>query len=139
VGRFLLWARSRSAPLGARALLVGLVALAAAACGTRTSYPGQNPFEDGGQARELRIRVRNNNFYDATLTALTDTGRRRLGTVGGNQSSVFTIPWTFTGGLRIEIDLLAGPTCTTDYLTVSPGESVDLEIMSDFNSMPYCR
>lgn len=123
----------------ARAFLVGLAALAAAACGSRSSYPGQNPFEGGGQVQEIRIRVRNNNFYDATLTALTDTGRRRLGTVGGNQSSVFAIPWTFTGGLRIEIDLLAGPTCTTDYLTVSPGESVDLEIMSDFNSMPYCR
>lgn len=120
--------------------MLGIVALSVSACGTRTSYPGQNPFADGGSAApEVRLRVRNLNFYDATLTAITDSGRRRLGTVGGNQSSVFTMPWTFTGGLRVEIDLLAGPSCTTDYLTVSPGEGVELEIMSDLDNMPYCR
>jgi hypothetical protein len=83
--------------------------------------------------------VRNNNFYDASLTAIADTGRRRLGTVGGNQSAVFTMPWQYTGGLRIEIDLLAGPSCTTDLVTVSPGEDVQLEIMADFGNTPFCR
>lgn len=117
-----------------------MLALALAACGTRTSYPGQNPFaEGGGTPQEVRVRVRNNNFYDASLTAISDTGRRRLGTVGGNQTAVFTIPWSFTSGMRIEIDLLAGPTCTTDLVTVSPGEEVRLEIMADFDSTPYCR
>jgi hypothetical protein len=115
------------------------LALISSACGTRTSYPGQDPFSGGGAAQDARVRVRNSNFYDATLTAIGDTGRRRLGTVGGNQSAVFTMPWTFTSGLRIEIDLLAGPTCTTDLITVSPGEEVVLEIMSDFSSMPFCR
>lgn len=128
-----------SAGTSRRALLCAL-ALILGACGTRTSYPGQDPFADGGgTAQQVRVRVRNNNFYDANLTAIGDSGRRRLGTVGGNQSAVFTMPWTFTGGLRIEIDLLAGPTCTTDYITVSPGEDVLLEIMSDFDSTPGCR
>jgi hypothetical protein len=122
-----------------RALACALV-LSAAACGTRTSYPGQDPFaEGGGAAQDLRIQVRNNNFYDATLTAVSDVGRRRLGTVSGNQSAAFTMPWSFTGGLRIEINLLAGPTCTTDYVTVSPGGVVRLEIMSSFDSTPNCR
>ncbi|HUF76348.1 MAG TPA: hypothetical protein VMM35_08720 [Longimicrobiales bacterium] len=123
-----------------RRSLVCAVALIAGACGTRTSYPGQDPFADGGGTRQdIRIQVRNNNFYDASLTAIGDTGRRRLGTVGGNQSAVYTMPWSFTGGLRIEIDLLAGPTCTTEFITVSPGEDVRLEIMSDFDSTPACR
>jgi len=122
-----------------RALLCAL-ALLLGACGTRTSYPGQSPFEEGGgTAQQLRLRIRNNNFYDASITAISDTGRRRLGTVGGNQSAVFTMPLSFTSGLRLEIDLLAGPTCTTDLITVSPGEEVQLEIMSDFDSTPYCR
>lgn len=130
-----------SSPAGTfrRALLCAL-ALLLGACHTRTAYPGQDPFaEDGGTAQEVRVRVRNNNFYDASLTAVGDAGRRRLGTVGGNQSAVFTMPWTFTGGLRIEVDLLAGPTCTTEYITVSPGEDVLLEIMADFDSTPNCR
>jgi hypothetical protein len=123
-----------------RRALVCALALILGACGTRSSYPGQDPFAEGGATpQQVRVRVRNNNFYDASLTAIADTGRRRLGTVGGNQSAVFTMPWTFTGGLRIEIDLLAGPTCTTDYITVSPGEDVSLDIMSDFDSTPSCR
>ena len=125
---------------GSRRSLICALALISGACGTRTSYPGQDPFaEGGGTAQQVRVRVRNNNFYDAALTAISDVGRRRLGTVGGNQSAVYTMPWSFTGGLRIEIDLLAGPTCTTDFITVSPGEDVQLEIMSDFDSTPYCR
>ena len=123
-----------------RRSLVCALALIAGACGTRTSYPGQDPFaEGGGAAQDIRIRVRNDNFYDATLTAIGDSGQRRLGTVGGNQSAVYTVPWSFTGGLRIQIDLLAGPTCMTDYITVSPGEDVQLEIMANFDSTPYCR
>lgn len=119
---------------------LGALAVVLAACGTRTSYPGQNPFEEGGgTAQEIRVRVRNQNFYDASLTAISDTGRRRLGTVGGNQTTVFTMPLSFTSGLRIEIDLLAGPTCTTELITVSPGEEVQLDIMADFDSTPNCR
>jgi hypothetical protein len=119
--------------------LLAILALGAGACGTRTSYPGQDPFSGTAGAPQLRVFVRNGNFYDATLTAISDQGRRRLGTVGGNQSSMFRIPWDFTGGLRIEIDLLAGPSCTTDLITVSPGDDVQLEIMSDLRSMPNCR
>jgi len=122
-----------------RALFLSIVALALAACGSRTSYPGQNPFAGDVGAPQVRIFVRNSNFYDATLTAITDGGRRRLGTVGGNQSSMFTLQMDFAGGLRIEIDLLAGPSCVTDLISVNPGEDVQLEIMSDFGQTPYCR
>jgi hypothetical protein len=101
---------------------------------------GGDPFSAGGAgaATEARIRVRNQNFYDATITALSDNGRRRLGTVGGNSSATFTMPWAFSGGLRIQIDLLAGPTCTTDVITVNPGDTVEMDIMPDMNSS-FCR
>jgi hypothetical protein len=139
VAKHRLPARTGSTPLGTRWFVFCALVLVAGACGTRTSYPAQDPFSGAGTPQEVRLRVRNGNFYDATLTAISDTGRRRLGTVGGNQSAVFTMPWSFTGGLRIEIDLLAGPSCTTDFITVSPGEDVQLEIMADFGSTPYCR
>ncbi len=120
-------------------LLLGALCVALVACGTRTSYPDGDPFSGGTAQAEVRVLVRNNNFYDASLTAISDTGRRRLGTVGGNQSATYRMPWQFTSGLRIEIDLLAGPTCTTDFITVAPGEDVILEIMADFSSTPFCR
>lgn len=122
-------------------LLVSAVAVATAACGTAgRPLPGSNPFdENGGTPAEIRIRVRNSNFYDATLTAVSDNGNRRLGMVGGNSSAVFTTPWSFTTGLRIQIDLLAGPTCTTDVITMSPGETLELEIPPDFRTATTCR
>ena len=100
--------------------------------------PGADPFSGAGTAADARVRVRNSNFYDATLIALSDNGRRRLGTVGGNSTAVFTMPWEFSGSLRIQIDLLAGPTCTTDVITVNPGDTVDLEILPTGNSS-FCR
>lgn len=100
---------------------------------------GGDPFagDSGGGQRNVRLRVQNDNFYDATISAITDTGRRRLGTVGGNQTAVFTMPWSFAGGLRVQIDLLAGPTCTTDPVPVNPGETIDLRIPASFDR--YCR
>jgi hypothetical protein len=124
----------------ARACLV-FAALATVGCGsTGRPLAGVDPFADGGATpAEIRIRIRNSNFYDATVTALGDMGQRRLGTVGGNQSATFTTPWNFTGGLRLQIDLLAGPTCTTEMITVSPGDAVNIEIAPDFNLTTYCR
>jgi hypothetical protein len=124
---------------GARLAAALALALSLGACGTRTSVPGSDPFQGGAPAQAIRLSVRNNNFYDASLTAIADSGRRRLGTVGGNQSAVFSMPLSYVSGLRIEIDLLAGPTCTTDFITVTPGETVDLEIMADFDNAPNCR
>lgn len=100
--------------------------------------PGQDPFSGGAVAAQIRIRIRNNNFYDATITAIGDTGRRRLGTVSGNQTTTFTMPWAFTGSLRLEVDLLAGGTCVTDAITVNPGDQVDLQIQSTSGSN-FCR
>ena len=98
-----------------------------------------DPFSGDNMATEITVRIRNTNFYDATVTALSENGRRRLGNVGGNQTASYKMPWTFTGGLRLEIDLLAGPTCTTESITVSPGETVDMEILPDFTSSSFCR
>ncbi len=116
--------------------------IAAAGCGGGGRPIGSgvgDPFSGDNMATEIRVRVRNTNFYDATVTALSDNGRRRLGNVGGNQTASFTMPWTFTGGLRLEIDLLAGPTCTTESITVSPGETVEIDILPDFTSSSFCR
>lgn len=125
----------------ARASFCLLLSLAVGGCGsTGRQISGADPFAQGGTAAtEIRIVVRNMNFYDATITALGDMGRRRLGTVGGNQTTTFTTPWSFTGGLRLQIDLLAGPTCTTEAITASPGDQLSIDIASDFNLTTYCR
>jgi hypothetical protein len=120
-------------------LLACALLLVASSCGGGRSLAGGDPFSGAGTATEARVRVRNQNFYDATLTAISDQGRRRLGSVGGNSTAVFTMPWSFTSGLRIQIDLLAGPTCTTDVIQVNPGDVVEMDIMPDLTSGGFCR
>lgn len=117
------------------------LALLLVGCGTSGPRPGGSPFEGGGGggAQQIRLRVRNANFYDATVTALGDATQRRLGVVGGNQTSVFTMPWEFTSGLRVRIDLLAGPSCTTDTIQVNPGDDIEFQIPPNLGASGFCE
>ena len=126
-----------SAPWSAfRLALVALLAFAASACATSGST--SNPFSERGGAESVRIQVLNLNFSDARLTALRDGRRMSLGVVGGKQEGQFTIPWEYPQELRIEINLLAGPTCQTEALPVDPGDILELQITEIF-SQSVCR
>jgi hypothetical protein len=48
------------------------------------------------------------------------------------------IPWTFGEPLRIEINLLAGPKCTTRTIDADPGDELELRIQSVFTSSSIC-
>ena len=122
-----------------RRAVAPVVVLLLVGCGTRGPLPSADPFADQGVGvPQIRLRVRNANFYDATITALGDATQRRLGVVGGNQTSVFTMPWEFSSGLRVRIDLLAGPSCTTETIQVNPGDDIEFQIPPDLNT-GYCE
>jgi hypothetical protein len=99
-----------------------------------------DPFEAGIEARdEIRVRIINSNFYDARVYVIGDGARRQLGTVGGKTDGVFTTAWTHSQNLRLEIRLLAGPTCTSESLPVDPGDTLQLQIMPVFDASDFCR
>jgi hypothetical protein len=124
----------------ARRALVAVLALSLVACSTRGARQNANPFDGSGVGvPQVRLRVQNQNFYDATITAIGDATQRRLGVVGGNQSSVFTMPWEFTSGLRVRIDLLAGPSCTTEMIQVNPGDDIEFHIPPDLGTSGFCE
>jgi hypothetical protein len=100
---------------------------------------GENPFAGGGERDEIRIEVRNLNFNDATLWAIGDGVRRKLGVVSGKSDTAFTIPWRLPGPLSIEIDLLAGVRCRTRDLFTDPGDVIELQIDADMRRSGYCR
>lgn len=117
--------RSRSLLLFAL-LVLGWGMLLAPGCraGGRQSVAPLTPRERG----TLTIRVENLQFNDVTLHALAAGSRIRLGTVAGKGVGRFTIPWTTLTELRFEIDLLAGPSFTTRYISVNPGEVVEVVV-----------
>jgi hypothetical protein len=105
-----------------------------------SSVPGrESPFSGFGVGEEIRIEVRNLNFSDATLWAIGDGRRRRLGVVIGKQGATFTIPWRITQTLAIEIDLLAGVRCTTRELTTAPGDIIEVQIDLELRRSEFCR
>ena len=52
---------------------------------------------------------------------------------------ILKIPWQFTDRLRIEIDLVTGPSCVTREFMVDPGEILELQIESRFDPTGLCR
>lgn len=127
--------RVRSSSAASLPWRTGGLALMALLCasvlgGCASGSAGDNPFDEGGQGEErsVRIEVQNRNFNDATLYALSDGRRQRMGTVTGNSSGSVSISWPGDRTLRIEIDLLAGGDYTTPSVLVSPGERLQLVI-----------
>lgn len=118
-----------------RALLLATL-LASSGCATAG---GSGPF-DGGREDSITLHVRNLNFADARLyTIRRSAARQLLGSVGGKQERDFTVDWQISEPLRIEIDLLAGPTCTTEELYVDPGDMLELQIEAVFGRSSFCR
>ena len=123
---------------------MGLVALGLAffLAGCAVASPRVDPFGGGSAgATSIRLDVENRNFYDATIYVIEDQGRaRRVGDVVGNGSRSFQVPWEFAAAMSFRIDLLAGGSCTTPPVVVSPGEIVGLQVVSNVeSSSAYCR
>ena len=119
----------RAFAIGRTAVLCMVLAGASFGCGTSRS-----PLVDPDEAR-IHIEVLNRHFQDATLHAIWAGNRRRLGTVIGITTAEYRLPWTFSEILQIEIDLLAGPECTTRGIVVNPGDIILVEIDPQFR---YC-
>lgn len=97
------------------------------------------PFSDVNRSGSIQLLVENLNFADTRLFWIRGGTRRSLGTVGGKQTETFTIRWNFSDPLRIEINLLAGPTCTTREIVADPGDILELQIASVFSQSSFCR
>ena len=117
-------------------LAAALFAVGCAAAGVREA----DPFRRSAEGRQqIRIHVLNLNFSDARLYAVAIGERKSLGVLAGKQDAVYTIDWNFTKPLSIEIDLVAGPRCTTRQITVDPGDVLDLRIEADFSMTRSCN
>ncbi len=118
--------------------LAALVAIAACATPGRVVERGQLFTREPVGEEMIRIHVQNDNFMDARLYAVGLSSRQHLGIVTGKQQAVLEIPWDFSEPLRIEIDLLAGPKCTTRTINADPGDILDLRIESVLSRSAAC-
>ena len=115
-------------------LAVGSLALAGlfSGCSVVDHYFGGGD-ESPGPPPVITLRVENQNYYDATVYALSDGGdRQRLGQVTGLTHGTFSFRWPHND-LRVVIQLLADGSAVTQPVLVSPGDSVNLVIQPDLN------
>ncbi|HWP39150.1 MAG TPA: hypothetical protein VNL18_16500 [Gemmatimonadales bacterium] len=126
----------RKVALGA--LVLGLLGWIAAA-----SLTGCAPAGGGGAPRvapedeeerpapELTLHVKNQNFYDATLYAVSEGGaQRRLGVVRGLRDETIKFRWLHAE-LRIVINLIAAGAAYTESIPVTEGDELELIIRPD--------
>jgi hypothetical protein len=97
-----------------------------AACAT--GDPSTRGYDANPTAGVARIFVTNLNFMEVTVYGVTTGTKRRLGTVPGKGEEVLTMPIRFPTELHLEIDILAGPYCFTERLTVDAGDDFDLVV-----------
>lgn len=117
------------APGPRQAPVIHTLAVAAAVLlGGCAAGSSDNPFGGGGGPDEIRITVVNNNQQDVTVYALAPAVRERLGRVGSHNTETFTMRWTHTRELRLELDFLAGRSCYSYPMVVSPGEELELTV-----------
>ena len=115
-------------------LIVILLVLGTGCASSRT------PFDDPNRPTDVvEIEVANRNFNQATLWSVGLGERRRLGIVPGKGTETFIIPWTVSGMLQFEIQILSDARCLTEELDTDPGDLLYLEIPLETRSDPRCR
>ena len=115
----------RPAPAAGRmAVLCMVLAGAGFGCATQRS-----PFVDPENSR-IVIEIDNRTFEDATVHAIWEGRRVRLGRVTGTMKGSYVLPVDRSIPVYFEIDLFNGPECTTRQIWADPGDIILLQIDS---------
>ena len=107
-----------------RYVVLFLLTMACISCATAST-----PFRVREQ-QTVSVEVRNLNFYDATVYAITNLGEQRLGIVGGITDRTLEARMPASGSMQLRVKLLAGGEYWGDKLMVFPGDTVVLIIPS---------
>jgi len=111
-----------------RAVLAALTVVGAAC-----SRNPQPDLDDAISRDPIVVHVKNENFLDMNVFVVASGASRRLGTVTGNGSGEFNVPWSF--GSTSGIVLVAQPigsrgSASSPSLNVSPGQVVEFKVGS---------
>lgn len=101
--------------------------------------PSTEPFTDTGRPDSITLLVQNRNFSDARLFLLRSGATLPLGVVNGKGEEEFKVDWRISEPIRIRIEILAGPSCTTREILADPGDTLELQIDQNFMHSRACR
>jgi len=101
-----------------------------------TGCAGGPPPETG---LPIVIEIQNNNFQDATVYAIREGERQRLGIVVGKTDDAYAIPWRPNFALRLEVRFLGGGACATREILMEPGQRYVLDLQPDLRLNQDCE
>jgi hypothetical protein len=101
-----------------------------------TGCAGGPPPETG---LPIVIEIQNNNFQDATVYAIREGERQRLGVVVGKTDDAYAIPWRPNFALRLEVRFLGGGACATREILMEPGQRYVLDLQPDLRLNQDCE
>lgn len=110
--------------------LFGLgLALLLSGCATTSLPVDGDPFAGSGSRSEgVLLTVENNDFRDASIYAVWDGVRTRVGSVTGKTSQTFRIRWR-SEDLRLDIDFLGAGEYSSESIGVFQGDHLNFVIM----------
>ncbi len=120
-----------------RVAVLCVLPVAAFGCRSNSGSESAAPFVSQGDGR-ITVEVENVGYYNATLYAVWPGRRRRLGTVTGTRTASFILPWDRSIEFRVEINLLAGPSCLTRQIWADPGDIIVLRLTNRIMRDPDC-
>lgn len=105
------------------------LALSVAGCATTGQPDEGDPFaRTGGPADDVMLTVANNDFRDASIYAVWNGSRTRVGSVTGKTSQTFRMRWR-SQDLRLHIDFLGAGEYTSEMVGVNEGDHLNFVIM----------
>ncbi len=94
------------------------------------SKPGEEP---PYRPDPIPVQVRNENYLDVNVFVVVNGLSRRLGTVNGNTTQKFNVPWNFANGQPITITATpigGSGSASSGALQVGMGQMIDFRVAS---------
>ncbi len=100
------------------------------ATGAPGSQPSVDPFDTAGAGSDdVLLTVLNNDFRDASIYAIWNGVKRRVGSVTGMTSQTFRMSWRGEE-IQLEIDFVSGNGYMSERVPVTQGDHLDFVIMA---------
>lgn len=117
-----------------RRAFVSTLSLALIVGGCAAGPPGtptqRDPFESAAQGTDdVLLTVQNNDFRDASIYAIWNGVRRRVGSVTGMTSETFRMTWR-SEEIQLAIDFVGGGGYTSERVPVTQGDHLDFVILA---------
>jgi hypothetical protein len=109
--------------------LVLALSVGACAAGSPGSPTRVDPFSGAGDTDEVRLTVQNMDFRDASVYAIWNGVKRRVGSVTGMTSETFRMRWQ-SEEIQLEVDFVGGGGYVSERVPVTQGDHLDFVIMA---------